>query len=282
MNVEYRYYINYSGIIQSLLKGKEFMPITKPLSKFMNGFEVIEDLGRAENDIRYARVLCKECKKEFTTSVYHINKIKSCGCLPISIAKELPSIINGFKILKDFGYNNGNRRALAVCKVCIKEYEVDPNQLRYRKHCGCMKKGSIVCRYAKSHPRLTQTYKHMKSRCYNPKNQDYYNYGARGIILCEEWKIDRNLFCEWALKNGYEDHLTIDRINSGGNYEPNNCRFTDSKIQARNTRRNVLTMELAQEIRKEYPKFTMDELAIKYNVSQATIWCVINNKTWVP
>jgi len=256
------------------------MPITKPLKDKLNGFKVIKDLGREENGMRYALVNCKECGNEFKTSVYHINTIDSCGCLPCRPAKILPKNINGFRILKDFGYSNGSRRALVICKVCEKEYEVDPNKLKYRHHCGCLRRGVIACKYAKSHPRLTQIYKHMMARCYRKNSQDYYLYGERGIIICKEWLKDRNEFCKWSLKNGYRDDLTIDRIDSNDNYEPDNCRWSNSATQARNTSRNVLTMEKAKKMRKQHATH-LKLMARNYRVSLATVYNVINRKSWI-
>ena len=55
-----------------------------------------------------------------------------------------------------------------------------------------------------------------------------------GIIICPEWLNNRVLFFEWALQNGYDDSLTIDRIDSYGNYEPSNCRWVDKTTQSRN------------------------------------------------
>src|SRR5579863_2246422 len=112
--------------------------------------------------------------------------------------------INVFKVIEDYGYSKARkgRFGKAECKECKEIYEVDLNKLQYRKHCGCMKKNVIACRYAKSHPQLAQAIKHMIGRCYNLNNRDYYLYGSRGIKICDEWLEDRNLFCEWSLKNG--------------------------------------------------------------------------------
>lgn len=91
--------------------------------------------------------------------------------------------------------------------------------------------------------RRTRLYKcwiDMKQRCSNPNRKDFKHYGERGIGVCEEWKNDFMCFHDWAMKNGYKDALTIDRINVNGNYEPSNCRWVDNMTQRNNRRNNVL------------------------------------------
>lgn len=87
--------------------------------------------------------------------------------------------------------------------------------------------------------RLYRIWKAMKWRC-NPKNiHDAEIYYSRGIRVCDEWLHDYLAFRTWALDNGYQDNLSIDRWpNKDGNYEPTNCRWADATTQARNTRRN--------------------------------------------
>lgn len=79
----------------------------------------------------------------------------------------------------------------------------------------------------------------MKQRCYNLKNTNYKSYGANGISICDEWLNNSDSFYQWALANGYNDNLTIDRIDGNGNYEPSNCRWVTKKEQSRNLKSNV-------------------------------------------
>lgn len=85
--------------------------------------------------------------------------------------------------------------------------------------------------------RLFWVWHGMMERCSNKKSLSYKHYGGKGIQVCDEWK-DSTAFIKWALENGYKDNLTIDRIDSNKNYEPDNCRWVGWKVQANNTSRN--------------------------------------------
>ena len=81
--------------------------------------------------------------------------------------------------------------------------------------------------------RLYQCWSDMKQRCNNPHNQFYARYGGRGILYCKEWDSFPP-FMEWALSNGYNDSLTLDRIDNDGNYCPSNCKWSTQSEQASN------------------------------------------------
>lgn len=73
----------------------------------------------------------------------------------------------------------------------------------------------------------------MIERCYKKSNESYRLYGAKGIRICDEWLNNPSLFEEWALSNGYEENLTIDRIDSSKNYCPENCRWITREENSR-------------------------------------------------
>lgn len=99
--------------------------------------------------------------------------------------------------------------------------------------------------------RLRQTYTNMNHRCYNSNDKRYKYYGRKGIVVCDEWIKDKNTFYNWALSNGYTSELTIDRKDSNGNYEPDNCRWITLKEQA-NNRTNNIFIEHDGEIKTVY------------------------------
>jgi len=124
---------------------------------------------------------------------------------------------------------------------CGREVIVIGASLRNGKSKGChscQAKGKNV-KHGRTGFRLYHVWQTMIQRCENPNNQEYKNYGGRGISICFEWH-DAATFFKWAMANGYGEDLTIDRINNDGNYEPNNCRFIIEAAQHRNTRRNRL------------------------------------------
>ena len=111
--------------------------------------------------------------------------------------------------------------------------------------------------------RLYRIWANMKSRCENKNKPDYKFYGAKGISVCSEWK-EYISFKEWALQNGYAEHLTLDRINSQGNYCPKNCRWITIQEQQNNKINNHI-LEFNNE------KHTINEWSRLLNIDRIII-----------
>lgn len=81
--------------------------------------------------------------------------------------------------------------------------------------------------------RLHTIWKSMKGRCNTPTNSSYSKYGAKGIRVCDEW-LSFIPFYNWAMENGYQDNLTLDRKDGLLGYSSNNCKWESYIMQSRN------------------------------------------------
>ena len=88
--------------------------------------------------------------------------------------------------------------------------------------------------HGKRKTRLYRIWANIKTRCFNKNDPHYPRWGARGITVCDEWKNDFKAFYDWSMRNGYQDNLTIDRIDNKLGYSPYNCRWITLAEQNKN------------------------------------------------
>lgn len=152
------------------------------------------------------------------------------------ISRFIGEKYNSLTILKDMGKRNNESRVWVRCE-CGKEsdkslYEVKSGGI---KSCGCIKKKMckppVLFKHGFSRSVLYKIWSSMKARCTNEKNPYYYNYGGRGVKVCDEWINDAKAFCEWALDNGYAKGLELDKdkLGNGMVYSPQTCCFISKK-----------------------------------------------------
>ena len=140
--------------------------------------------------------------------------------------------------------------------------------------CGCIKAKNMGIRTFKHGMCKTPLYyvfTCMKNRCYRKELPDYKNYGARGIVICDEWMNDFMSFYTWAINNGYQKGLTIERKDNNKGYIPDNCCFVTRQIQCNNKRDNHI-------VEYKGDRLTMMEFCRKHNLSYSLFEYRIRSK----
>lgn len=187
--------------------------------------------------------LC-DCGTEKEINAHNVlhGTTKSCGC--ITHFKDITGQKFGrLTAIRFVRINERNRTFWLFSCDCGIQKEIASSEVLKgsTKSCGCLRKdgkekASLV--HGGFGTRTHRIWSGMLSRCRNPVNKDYKNYGGRGIQVCDEW-YDFSKFQSWCLNNGYSDDLSIDRINANGNYCPENCKFSTMKEQSRNKRNTI-------------------------------------------
>lgn len=99
---------------------------------------------------------------------------------------------------------------------------------------GAFAAGGNNLKHGLSKTRLHKEWRGILHRCKNQSASHYEYYGGKGITVCEQWVNNFVNFYNWAINNGYDDSLTLDRIDNNKGYSPYNCRWVTHKINCRN------------------------------------------------
>ena len=190
-------------------------------------------------DIASYNCKCKRCGKKISVDTENLffYKTRSCGCtdkfdLVGGIFSNL-TVIRSAGIRKEGKNGSPIRVWLCRCK-CGKEIIVSSGALAYRhaKSCGCLRV-SQATKYTELTDRsINHRLSIIKQRCYNPKDKQYFRYGARGIYVCDEWMKDSQNFVDWfKSQSNWSTKLEVDRIDGDGPYAPWNCRLATRETQ---------------------------------------------------
>lgn len=188
-----------------------------------------------------------DCGNQVTVQGDHLRSghTQSCGCSKQEFTgEELTGKKYGRLTVKQFIGKKGNHYLWKCQCECGNISIVHASALKTgnTKSCGCLKKeqnGKASITHGKRRTPLYTVWINMKRRCNNKNDKSYRFYGEKGVRVCNLWEKDFGAFYDWSMKNGYEKGLQLDRIDTCGNYSPENCRFISQKENENNRRDNI-------------------------------------------
>lgn len=211
--------------------------------------------------------------------------------------KDLQEKHGRLTIVSDPFYKGiGKRKQYYVSTICecgvSKDIRVSHIKSGLIRSCGCFRNQQNLIRSITHgltrHP-LYGVWLNMRNRCYRPNNERYSDYGGRGVQVCEAWKNDFKSFYDWAISNGWQKGLNLDKDIIPEKlgipavlYSPDVCCFVTVQENNRN-KKNTLRANKVAEIRSLHSagRATISELSQMYGVARSTISAIINKTNWV-
>lgn len=209
---------------------------------------------------------CEHCKRKFKTydkvqkfcshKCYHEHQIKEHSDTCPICKKFFHKLHKNQKYCSIKCRNEAKitNRVKLICPICKKVFYKKQSDIKNVKGKPCC---SLKCNHIYKQKynflngkadksTLYVIWNGMMQRCYNKKQKSYKHYGERGIQIFKSWQ-DFKIFYDWAMSNGYQEGLTIERIDVNSNYEPNNCKWIPMSEQAKNRTTNIRVLYKGQE-----------------------------------
>ena len=171
-------------------------------------------------------------------------RTRSCGCEMGAAIKDISGQRFGRLVaIKRVGFEKGE--SLWLCKCDCGNFAIRglQNLQHPRMHsCGCwLQEGNMFRKHSGCFTLTYSSWASLKARCSNPSYRHYSDYGGRGIKVCNRW-LGEHGFENFLADMGERptSQHSIDRIDVNGNYEPSNCRWATSVVQANNKRNNII------------------------------------------
>lgn len=175
---------------------------------------------------------------------------------------------NRLTILEDLGRIGGVRLIIAECECGIKRnfnyYNVVSGK---SKSCGCLPLEKNTKHGLHNHP-IYSVWEGIIGRCYNENHPKYHRYGGRGVTVCDEWRHSPKAFYDWAISNGWDSGLSLDKDKLSPNklgviYSPETCCFLTRK-------ENSMYRENSRVIEYNGESMCVAQWADKYGISYST------------
>jgi len=167
-------------------------------------------------------------------------KCRGCSIKENRQKKFLDSLGEAKELVKESFTHHNHRYVLVDCVECMKEFwQRFDIWLSGRTKCwGCSHPNRQ--KHGKTGTALFKRWANMIRRTEHSKEPDKIRiYQDRGIKVCDEWRRDFEAFERWAIENGFEPDLFLDRIDNTKGYSPENCRWVTPKESTKNRRKAV-------------------------------------------
>lgn len=222
------------------------------VGQIINGWEILEQIPNAIRSTSKYVARCIHCGAEIVSSMHTIRHGSGCKCQkPEPWEHNIGKTFGCLTVISALDKTRAGepRKYKCVCGGCGQEFIYSINKICRLQSTECFH----INKYGVSRQKINTwkikelgyIYRGMVKRCYDEKltGKDWKNYGGKGIKVCEKWLNNPSSFQDWALANGYDKSLSIDRIDSNGDYCPENCRWITIEENVKRAAETLITVD---------------------------------------